>query len=134
MSDFDQPQDLLFAMRKKYLDLILSGRKTIEVRRTHPAKCPDPFWEYLTDVGKKIFFYYAGKIWGEATIKYYNFDPVIDLEKYTDSHFSRACLSREEWAAYWAGAKGPCFYELKNIVAYDEPKKTDLRPQSWMYY
>lgn len=126
----DEPCNLIFAMKQPYLDLLLCGKKTVELRRSHPARSRDPFYEWNVQKGNRIYLYYRGCVWGEVSISDFNFQTNMDYENWD---FKEACLTQAELCKYMKGCKTPAVYFVVNPIRYVEPVKVDCRPQSWIY-
>lgn len=143
---------VLISIRPKWCELIASGEKTIEVRKTRPKietpfkcyiYCTKPSFEYedfiALDNGRFIFG--GGKVIGEFAC-----DRVFDIEFDEDEGYNETytplgfhdCLTDEEFDRY-LGAKDGSGWHISDLVIYDEPKQlsefyrwydgtTDIRP------
>lgn len=153
---------VMMSIRPKWCEKIVSGKKTIEVRKTRP-KLETPFKCYIyctIDGIKKMPKDYIaesverGKVIGEficeriALIAYDG----GELSSTTNAAFSPAtCLTQSEIIAY-IGDKGRCYgWHISDLRIYDAPRElsefTGLRntrfgaapydikraPQSWCY-
>lgn len=136
-------KSVLISIKPKYCELIASGEKTIEVRKTRP-KIETPFKCYiyctnstadlLDSSPDKILFwtgknykgdhFYNGKVIGEFVCdRFDNFTPTehgISCNRFSALHES--CLSVKEMRAY---AKGKQIYgwHISDIKIYDKPKE-----------
>lgn len=122
-------KSVMLSIQPKWCELIESGKKTIEVRKTRP-KLETPFKCYIYETKAKD--HYAvfhkntiGKVIGEINcygiIKYdYNSDGYGIREE--DRLCYLSCLTPKELYHYLQGDKcyGWCF---DNLVIYDEPKE-----------
>lgn len=122
---------LILAMREKWLNLILEGKKTAEVRRTRPAKaCDMPDYLYL---------YHKGCIHGIAEVAGWNTPECSNVPDYawplsaTTRTHKEACLTRREMLLYLKGASSPVVYLLGKVQRFDTPIPVPCRPQSWQY-
>ncbi len=146
---------VLISIRPKWCELIASGGKTIEVRKTKP-NLSTPFKCYIYEtLDKKYenigvydpnallyknFVHYPGKVIGEFICS--NIRPVCV------GYIHGACLKYEEVINY-LGKNGHGYgWEISDLVIFDKPKKlTEFRrwagwaetdklsgpPQSWCY-
>lgn len=120
---------LILAMREKWLNLILDGKKTAEVRRTRPrgdVMNRDDFF-YIT-----LYFYNKGLIHGMAQV-----DAFACLEYFRREQMGdwcrKACLTPAEMDKYLDGAARPIVYELGKVQRFPKPIPVPCRPQSWQY-
>lgn len=148
---------VLISIRPKWCELIASGKKTIEVRKTAP-KIKTPFKGYIyctKDPGNKgsatHFFesdegtfwsdgktfaaFLSGTVIGEFMCdKIYKFSTRVYLggeQTISDEEIvSKSCVSRQELRAYEGQKQGIFGLHISDLVIYDEPKKlTDfIRP------
>lgn len=131
---------VLMSIRPEWCELIASGKKTVEIRKTIPRKfVQDRFYSgYLTEPFKvyiyetqgysatpQVFedgttiFQGRGKVIGEFVC-----DEVVELaplNRADDTMEEKACMSREEIARYLKG-KGYAWY-ISDLVIYDKPKE-----------
>lgn len=144
---------VLISIQPKWCELIASGRKTIEVRKTKP-KIPTPFkcYIYCTKSKDKIFWQNKlyryiddrshnifdkplnGKIIGEfvcdaiITDRTFGHDPLFN---------AMSCMSDTEIAAYCTKNK-MYGWHISDLKIYDKPKELSefgltRPPQSWCY-
>ena len=145
--------EIMLSVRPKWCELIASGQKTVEMRKTKP-RCTVPFKVYIyctkQRVNGEILLTYdkkiegrnkgfrdggdiplAGKVIGEFVC-----DEILDCR---DVHIDVTCLTVEEWLKYTEGHKGLVYgWHISDLTIYDKPK--DLGdfgikrpPQSWCY-
>lgn len=128
-------KSVLISVRPKWCELIASGKKTIEVRKTRP-KLETPFKCYIYctkpsfphedflvfDAGKNKVkaFYGGGKIIGEFVC-----DRIVKIHM-TDEGYDfdvpkMTCLKYEEMEAY-LGMKNGYGWHISDLIIYDEPK------------
>ena len=154
--------EIMLSIRPKWCELIASGRKTIEVRKTKP-KCDMPFkvYIYCTEdfrtstkdrnhkfwIGEPINgisdgrYLGNGKIIGEFVCK--AILPISITDSDTNIRLALrelpyTCLTDKEIMAYLGNGKTGYGWHISDLVIYDKPK--DLSdfgmkrpPQSWCY-
>nr|DAZ83022.1 MAG TPA: hypothetical protein [Caudoviricetes sp.] len=146
-------KSVMLSIRPKWCEKIVSGEKTIEVRKTKP-KLETPFkcYIYCTNSGVATGMWGKhGKVVGEFTC-----NTVTNL--FSNSRFwlneddvLQTCLSAAEIRKYADGANGLYGWHISDLVCYDKPKELSefkgLRktkfgyepveikrpPQSWCY-
>lgn len=130
---------VLISLRPKWCEKIISGEKTIEVRKTRP-KMDTPFKCYIYKCGN-------GKVVGEFLC-----DQIIEDRTYghNEEFYRAACMSAYDAAAY--AMQSPMYgWHISDLRVYDHPRDlwefTGLRetkfgaepvpitrpPQSWRY-
>lgn len=130
---------VLISVRPKWCEKIISGEKTIEVRKTRPKMNP-PFKCYIYKCGN-------GKVIGEFLC-----DEIIEDRTYghNEEFYRAACMSAYDAAAY--AMQSPMYgWHISDLRVYDHPRDlwefTGLRqtrfgwepvpitrpPQSWRY-
>lgn len=143
-------KSILISIRPKWCQKIVSGEKTIEVRKTRPTlETPFKCYIYCTNIKpdlnipisqERIMQDYLdtgsmkslncprgnGKVIGEFTCDWVStitYDGGM-LSSTTNAAFSPAtCLSRTEIIAY-IGDKGRCYgWRITDLVIYDEPRE-----------
>lgn len=155
-------KSVLISIQPKWCELIASGKKTVEVRKTVP-KLEPPFkcYIYCTQEKRLLMCFRPGEEWyGHKAEKFEpirRFSPwsgkvigefVCDkLEEFTPTEkgvsFKRfralheTCLSVAEIRAY-LGSKVGHGWHISDLVIYDEPKPLSAfqikrPPQSWCY-
>lgn len=154
---------VLISIRPEWCEKIISGEKTIEVRRTRPKLIPPfkcyiyctlpkyPHEDFIATDYPRPQFYGGGKVIGEFTC-----NRVTNL--FSNSRFwldeddvLHTCLSAAEMRKYANGANGLYGWHIYNPRIYDHPRDlwefTGLRetkyglapgpitrpPQSWRY-
>lgn len=116
--------EIILAMRHKWLELILSGIKVAEIRRTRPAEGKLPC---------RLWLYQGGMIHGCVdTIGFAEYFTPSELSKHRDTQ-KMACLSEMELEAYLWKAKNPIVYYLDTPRRAPRPFPVTCRPQSWQY-
>lgn len=119
--------DIVLALKPKWLELILSGKKTAEVRRCLPKKL---------EPGDKIYLYCKGDIHGVAVVQ--------EVERVTDFYHKRAiineyahdaCLHPKDIWDYWFLASSPGVILLQDVERFDDPHPwRGAVPQNFIYY
>lgn len=131
---------VLMSIRPEWCELIASGKKTVEVRKTIPRKfvhdrfygghVVEPFKVYIYETqgysaAPQVFedgtmiFRGRGKVIGEFVC-----DEVVELaplNRADDTVEEKACMSREEIVRYLKG-KGYAWH-ISDLVIYDKPKE-----------
>lgn len=122
---------VMISIKPQYCELIASGRKTIEVRKTRP-KTETPFKCYIYETKGKtdtpfmdedghLDFHGRGQVIGEficdeiINIKPFGFEDVEEFEKQT-------CLNSAEVVKYLNGFYGYGWH-ISALVIYDKPKE-----------
>lgn len=129
-------KSVLISIKPKWCELIASGKKTIEVRKTRP-KIDTPFKCYIYCTKK---FYrkgdgyfqgkYCGKVIGEFVcdnIDTYDDDTIFsfryeDYTRWNDFDLNRACIHPEDFQNYSNG-KWLYGWHISDLVIYDKPKE-----------
>lgn len=123
---------LFLSLRPRYADLLLDGRKTVELRRVRPAAA----------VGSIVLLYASSPtmtLVGRATIGQIY---VASLNEIWHRHGSKTGISRDEYDLYFAGIDRAVAIELQGIRRLERPRHLDdLRrrlggfrpPQSYRY-
>lgn len=119
--------DIVLALKKKWLDLILSGEKIVEVRRVMPA--------YI-ETGDYAYLYHKGQLHGRAKVNVAVW--LIDKENIRRREAERiakhACLSADEIMDYWKGSKRAGWIAFDSVHQFDDPIKWQYAaPQNFVY-
>lgn len=134
---------VLMSLNPKWLELILKGLKTKEVRKRAPL-LRTPFKVYLYCTmgeeawmagvkGKRESYQMNGMICGEATCV-----SITEVNPPFRNAPCGSCLSTKELYEYAGTNKNLSFMALENPITYDEPKSLsefglERAPQSWQY-
>lgn len=132
---------VLISIQPKWCELIASGKKTVEVRKTKP-KLETPFKCYIyatkdnsfaektlrgfDENGNAIYYKaHKGKVIGEFVcdnIGYVGWFRTPDDPLWVDMLYGESCLTSRELYEY---SKGGNFYEwhISDLVIYDKPKE-----------
>lgn len=122
---------VLISVRPKWCEKIVTGEKTIEVRKTRP-KLNAPFGVYIyctlpkyphedfiTTDYPKLQFYGGGKVIGEFVCdRIYDLAP---LNRAPDDVEQQACLTREEIVRYLKGVGYG--WHVSDLKIYDAPRE-----------
>lgn len=122
-------KEILLSLHPEYWDLIKSGKKTFEIRKTKPQNLFYPF---------RVIVYVTG---GIGVVGKFDCDMTITTirpEQFAGD--GNSCLTEEELREYAAG-KPICGWHVKegSVVEYETPfpleRATGLKrpPQSWLY-
>ena len=116
----------VFALRSKWADLILSGAKTVEIRRSRMNRMIGRMLIYRTGTGLIV---------GEVRVKGMHAAPPETIWR---EYGAAACLPEKEFDEYAKGADRLYAYRLENPIRYGKPKTlSDIglkrAPQSWCY-
>ena len=121
-------KSVLISIQPKWCELIASGKKTIEVRKTRP-KLETPFKVYIYCTNWKDNTYWKnhykdklGKVIGEFVCDYIMLD--IPRTLYA-SHKTvvNSCVPPQELIDYVCEGNFLYFWHISNLVIYDKPKK-----------
>lgn len=129
-------ETLVLAMRPEWLNLILDGKKTAEVRRTRPSSL-----RLKACDGIDLLFYYRGQIHGCASVvhaSYFgdDYNPETDksdLAELCEKWYMQALLPPNVMRDYLEGARRPIVYVFKAAHSFRTPLEVACRPQSWQY-
>lgn len=130
-------KEIIIAMKPKYLELILNGTKTAEVRRTRPKEpC---YWP------NRLWLYQGGCIHGYVNVKGYRVPETESLVTWarnvsTELH-EKACILEHDMYMYLISGlvrrsyRKPqqIVYLLGTAVRATKPIPVPCRPQSWIY-
>lgn len=127
---------VLISIQPKWCELIASGKKTIEVRKTKP-KIPTPFKCYIYETRAEcdrpiildsgaLDFHGRGEVIGEFVC-----DKIIPISVYYDNpncyialkEFPYVCMTDREIMNYLGNGKRGYGWHVSDIKIYDMPKK-----------
>ena len=132
---------VLMSIRPKWTELIFSGEKTLEVRKTRPkAELPFKCFIYESRAPDRVSSGGRGRVVGEFICD--RIFPVSERAMVRKGTLQAACLSKQEYEAYRNG--GTIYlWHISDPVIYDMPRELyDFRnqgerlrfaPQSWCY-
>lgn len=126
MNDDTRVPAAVFALRPEWADLILSGAKTVEIRRSRMNRMIGRMLIYRTGTGLIV---------GEVRVKGMHAAPPETIWR---EYGGAACLTEKEFDEYVKGADRLYAYRLENPIRYGKPKtlsEVGLKraPQSWCY-
>ena len=116
----------VFALKPERADLILSGAKTVEIRRSRMNRMIGRMLIYRTGTGLIV---------GEVRVKGMHAAPPKTIRR---EYGGAACLTEKEFDEYAKGADRLYAYRLENPIRYGKPKtlsEVGLKraPRSWRY-
>ena len=135
-------RELMISIQPRWVEKIVSGKKTVEVRKTRP-KCETPFKCYIYETKDKrfedmgycwskgeYFEHHIGKVIGEFVCdRIYDITPHFDTPTFPNQYICGwdygkefDCLSFEELTSYLNGKKGYGWH-ITDLVVYDEPRE-----------
>ena len=134
---------VMISIRPKWCDLIVSGQKTVEIRKTKPDLSNGPLKVYIYKTNR-------GKVIGEFLLRNCGYIQAwIDTDGYRhlgNTLGLRHCVDNEELFNYLYRETKPgeqfsggWAWLIDNLIVYDEAKAIDLcfgkkrPPQSWYY-
>lgn len=118
-------KSVLISIRPKWCELIASGKKTIEVRKTYP-KLPTPFKCYIYETKARtdtptfidedghVLYTGRGQVIGEFVCDLMGLHPGTDVPS--------SCVPIEELKKY-ANGKMLARWHISDVKIYDEPKE-----------
>lgn len=131
-------KSVLISIKPKWCELIVNGKKTIEVRKSSP-KIDTPFkcYIYCTLPRKKVIGEFVCdkiKFFGNVATDKWKYLCGSTHEELKHLVTENACLTEDEMIAY-GGQYG---WHISELVIYDSPKElSDFNlkrpPQSWCY-
>ena len=131
---------IMLSIHHKYAELIFSGEKTIEIRKTAPSGGSFPYIIFMYETkrgggaGAVVGFFKCG-----AIIKTNAFSKKFfkEAETYKKETAERACLSVEELESY-AGGGSIQGLTVETAICFPQPRPLSdfglsKAPQSWRY-
>ena len=120
-------EEILLSLHPQYWDLIKSGKKTYEIRKTKPQQMFYPF---------RVIVYVTGKV---GVVGKFDCDAIRQTIDFASIE-NESCLTEKELKEYAAGKPLFAWHVKENsVVEYDFPipleRATGLTapPQSWRY-
>ncbi len=126
-------KSVLMSIQPKWVDLIASGKKTIEVRKTRPKK-ETPFNVYIYETkgkqvekldGCEIAYYGRGKVIGEFTcdkIEDYTYSRWGYCDSVSEKSLAQTCLTANELCDY-GKQKTLYAWHISDLKIYDKPRE-----------
>ena len=119
---------VMLSIRPKWVEKIVNGEKTIEVRKTRP-QLATPFKAYIycsqgNDARRLRGSW--GKIIGEFTCDRIFPINVFDngsIQNWLFEHMERSCLTYEELADYIGNGKTGHGWHISGLLIYDQPRE-----------
>ena len=140
-------KSVLISIQPKWCELIASGKKTIEVRKTQPnIETPFRVYMYQTqDVKKVVGYFVCDKVY-DIVPQYNTEDSSIHYGCGWKPGEEAACLSFAEMAGYLQGKPGYGWH-ISDLVIFEKPKElrefskcgfdriapVKTPPMSWMF-
>jgi predicted transcriptional regulator len=123
---FNEPRPILLSIKPEYAELILEGKKTIELRKSYPAKIFSKIYLYATAPVKKV----VGVVY-QADYP----EEVSMLKPLTAGGVCvKACVTSDELREYIGDSLSIYGWKLKDPKRFKTPKAVNLPiPQSWRY-
>lgn len=132
-------KSILLSIKPKYVKLIASGEKTIEVRKTAPKEVPFKAYIYCTK-GKDGYEwlyrvdnngYGKAQSWHGKVIGEFVCDKILEIEVFKNGaiknfwfyNLDKSCLSFDEMGAYIGKGNIGCGWHISNLKIYDKPKE-----------
>ena len=125
---------VLLSIKPKYCELIASGKKTVEVRKTRPKLAPTfKCYIYCTkDFYRKGDGYFQGKCCGKVIGEFVcdkiitvDCDSVAPYDYNTKEYIDKeSCLSRDDFVKY-TGCKMAYGWHISDFKIYNKPKTLD---------
>ncbi|MGN1120677.1 MAG: ASCH domain-containing protein [Oscillospiraceae bacterium] len=127
-------KSVLISIQPKWCELIVNGKKTVEVRKSHP-KLETPFkvYIYCTKAVQGVSHLYdtfgingkpvecGGKVIGEFVC-----NEIEELKRNTifnaPALYSQSCMTRNEYFGY-IGKKTAYIWQITNLVIYGQPRE-----------
>ena len=141
-------KSVLISIKPEWVAKILSGEKTVEIRRTAP-KCELPVEAYVycaksgvvieKDCGLGFPEPINGRIVAKFTIlRADEFDMGNPYEEPTSRFLKKACVTIGQARTYANGKRGLYAWRIYNPIVFDEPKELSefglaKPPRSWYY-
>ena len=139
----EETKSVMMSLHPKWIELILQGVKTREVRKRAPLQ-KQPFKVYLYCTkgeeawmagvkGKRESYQMNGYIVGEATCV-----SIVEYGRPFGNSIYGTCLTAKELYEYAGTSDKLCYMALKDPITYDKPKELSefglsRPPQSWCY-
>lgn len=120
--------DTVIALKPKWLNLIMQGKKTVECRKQYPTQLQP---------GDKVYLYCKGQIHGYLIpydVQAVQPDDITDAYSCADMFHEEACLPLEEMGAYLYAGRRPGLIFFKEVHQYETPEPWNYAPpQNYAY-
>lgn len=128
------PRQYILSIRPQWMQLILSGKKVVEVRLTRPKGQKEALiWLYETKAGEG-----RGRIVGWARLASIREWNVYRHPAQAAAYAKLSCMTVDQMETYQRGHKRLCFWELEDVHMLTEADAPSLKqlgvvcpPQSW---
>ena len=138
-------KSVLISIQPKWCELIASGKKTVEARKTRP-KTETPFKCYMYCTSSNVHECLLQNESGAKLIHTINYKTAIPVGGYVgngkvigeficdeilnaividcNDFYTKSCMSLEEWLKYTDNHKGEMWcWHISDLVMYDKPKE-----------
>lgn len=126
-------KSILISIKPQFVEKILNGKKTIEIRKTMP-KCELPCKVYIYETKGKGKFVncgkkrekIGGKVVAEFTLNTVNEVEVfenVSVQYWNNYALEKSCLNDDEISNYIGKNKKGYFWYIDNLKIYDKPKE-----------
>lgn len=124
---------VLMSIQPKWCELIASGKKTVEVRKTKP-KIETPFRVYIYQTRRTWIYDIYSRIadWQGKVIGEFVCDSIIQIGYNKNGYglddfvingvIAKSCVPEEELYHYLQGKK-PYLWHISDLIIYDKPKE-----------
>lgn len=120
--------DIILALKPKWANLILEGKKSAEVRRVLPKDLSP---------SDKCYLYCRGSILGYAVVKnIITITPndALEVISFSDIFSEYTCLEADDMGHYLFGGKRPGMIIFESVHKYDKPEPYEgAYPQNFIY-
>lgn len=143
---FAKPDDILISIKPIWCELIFSGEKTVEIRKTKPMRITDAVNVYIYETGNT-------GIVGRFRLRYFTYiqaweDEVTGEKHLANTVFLKHCIDELELFDYLHKGRqkpgslepypGGWAWHIEDLVKFDKPKPLSSfglkrPPQSWCY-
>lgn len=119
-------KSVLISIQPKWCELIASGKKTIEVRKTKP-KIDTPFKCYIYCTKNKhgwFDFLHKTKLDGKVIGEFVCDEIINAIQIGGDEFYATSCMNFKDWMKYTDNHKGDVWcWHISDLVIYDKPKE-----------
>ena len=115
--------DCILPLNPRWLDMVLSGEKTVIPRRIMPCRISS---------GDKLLFYSEGALRGCADVLSVHSAAADEIPS---EAASSSCIEPHELAEYMKGGRRPGYFVLGAVYKYAQPRRWTgrLAPQNFIY-
>lgn len=128
---------VLMSIKSKWLEMIVSGAKTAEVRKSSPRKYWDEFSGELS-FNPTVLFYETSPVCAVAYAARITSCDFVPTRRYDVKCESETRVTKEEFAKYAGNLYGAYLWRISDVFMLDKPltlAEIGIRraPQSWVY-